>query len=159
MIIKELIKSQHESLEPQSSIIRCLDKHNGKRLTKKHIDELRKFEPTIRLMKVMSTTTIEWGHPSSSNRLLIANKITNVVVETGDIVARNPQYFEALRERNEQRLESLKKPGTILCLEQAIKDYTKARETLTEMLKYGGVFSADRHQIRETYHLEDGVTG
>lgn len=159
MNITELITSRHESTEPQNKIIKCLERHNGKPLTKRHIDQLKvEVDPTIRLSKQYDMSHIEWGPFGNVGKsLLIDNAIKHVKVDTADIVKRNPAYFDALIARNKQRLSILERPERITQLETQIKLFLKAKEELTDMLEHGGDFTADRHTIEETFGLDEGI--
>lgn len=107
-------------------------------------------------------TTIEWGDYNrtggkTGGRLLLDNKTTNVIIDTVDIVVRNPSYFNALRDRNKKRLAILKRPERIKELETQIKAFNDAKRQLSEMLAHEGDFTADRHEIRETFGLDKGI--
>ena len=157
MSIKELIQNNVERNAIQTGIIETLEKHNQKRLTKRHIDELKtQVDDSIYLSKRFGMTHIEWKVDGKEQSLLISHDIKNVVIDTVDIVDRNKGYFECLRERNKRRMATLNNPQRCKQLEDLIKNFQTARHILETALEAEGDFGPDRHTIKETFDLEGG---
>jgi hypothetical protein len=158
MNVKQLITDNIEPSRIQTRIIEVLERHNQKRLTKLHIDELKaQVDDTIYLSKRFGMTHIQWKEDGKDYQLLISHDIKNVVIDTVDIVDRNKGYFECLRERNKRRQATINRPERCKQLEELIEGYKLAKHLLDTALEADGDFGPDRHTIKETFDLEGGI--
>ena len=159
MNITKLIEDRIESTTIQNQIITSLEQHNQKRLNKRHIDELKdNVCDSIYLSKSYGMTHIQWTvrdleEGTKTQQLLISHDIKNVIVDTVDIIDRNPAYFEGLRKRNRERQVTLNKPNEIKALEKIIQTFLDARETLIPMLEN----VTDKYTIIKEFDLKDGI--
>lgn len=151
MSIRDLI--QMEPTEPQNSILAELKKLDGKLLTARTIDALKKAtgDASIRLDKSYTMTHIEWGdYRISGGRrggaLLVSHDIKNVRIDAAYIEEHNIAYFAALVERNRERANLLAAGDTLDKLEGAINAYNAAREELNTLLDS---LEVDRYKIEK----------
>jgi len=158
--LTQLIEDRIESLEPQTTILNYLRAINGKRINKRHIDELRRLtgDDSIRLSKRHGMANIEWGGYSLSRgnkggSLLIAYSEKNIEVDADWIKEKNPAYFDASVQRNERRKAVLKRPDLIEELAANIDIFQQAKANIEQLLD--GPFEPDRYSIQCAFNLED----
>lgn len=159
--IKEIIKAGIEPYEPQNTILKVLKEHEGKQLNKRLIAKLNEAcgRTDICLYQIANMTSIQWtvNHPelSTNQRLFVAYRVTNVMIDTAFISQHNPGLFEAAVKRNESRQKSLANETAIAELEATIKALTEAHAKLKEFFKYGGIFHEGSYSISKAYGLDE----
>lgn len=158
--LTQLIEDRIESPEPQTTILNYLRSINGKRINKRHIDELRRLtgDDRIYLSKRYGMANIEWGGYglSGGNKggsLLIAYSEKNIEVDADWIKEKNPAYFDASVQRNERRQAVLKRPDLIEELAANIDIFQQAKANIEQLLD--GPFEPDRYSIQDAFNLKD----
>jgi len=168
MTLQEFIASRMEPSEPQETILKVLAEHDGKRLTKKHIEAVAKAinDPSIRIIKQYGMTQIEWGcwtqtDGKEGGRLLVAYSVTNVVIDVEDIKDKNPAYFVAREARNAKRQAAIESPKcdelakALEELKAAKKALQAAQENVGQYFGFGDMFYVDLSAILKEFTGDD----
>jgi len=132
--IHDVLQSNLEDLSTPMTIIDVLRPHNGKRLTKRHAEAISATlgGRRVYIRKQYGMTSIEFGgygiqaDPDNGGSLLLTHTETNVVIDCDDIIKRNPAYFSAAQERNEQRWALMEDEQRLRRVADAINAYRTA---------------------------------
>lgn len=132
-----LIANSIEDPEPWATILKVLQRHDGKLLTKRHVDEICREtgRDDIYTSKRWATDLVV-GRGQHYHLIRLSDKTVNVKIDASFIHSRNLYFFDSLLERNAQRQEALKHSDVIELLAEAID---KAAELSAQLDKANGV--------------------
>jgi len=154
--IKDAIKI--ESDNPAATIIEVLKKFEGKQFGKKAVEAINRalgltgsFKP-FWLCKDYGMTQLKWYGDGKDSyfSMLICHETKHVMVDTADIIRRNPAYFEAKDERNEKRSNATARKIALLARQAA--NFVIAKDQLEAILD-DDAFEPDYHELKEIVGL------
>lgn len=163
--IRNLIASKIEDNRIPVIIAEVLKKHDGKKITKRHIDEIegeiskQLGENTLHyiyLSKTYGTTKITWKTRVRSkdyDQLYIADTDKNVVIDIDSIIKKNGAWYGALEKRNERRNQLLKDDLALQETAKAISDYIDAKKRLAAIIEKHD-FGSDEYCIQNLIKQE-----
>jgi len=155
--VRKIIQDSMEDAETPVAILSALRSHDGKRLTKRTIEAIRKetgIDDVVLRHRCMDTH-IEWGGYSRSKGdeggyIIVAYSEKNVVVDVAFIEKKNPCYFYASRERNEQRNKLLSPESTekLQDFVDAANEWKEAVEKLEPMFDYKNSLDVVKYRLQ-----------
>jgi hypothetical protein len=154
--VRAFLESQRESDEPDE-VLAILKTYDGRQLTKRILDKLPGGTDRWIINQFATMTHLETRdyHRSGGNtgiHILIAYKITNIMIDVSWIEQNNPAYFAGRRTRNESRDKVANSSSMLTIMADRLNAYAdakakleEAKDDLDKLTDYGGPFSADSY--------------
>jgi hypothetical protein len=157
--VLDIINRNWESDLPDS-VLEVWKQNEGKPLTKRILAKLPGGEDRWRFWQTAGMTNLEEKVYSNTNgnnglSLLLAHRLTNITIDSAELVTRNTHAFAARKERNAKRENARAYSLDLAGITTAINAVRKARAELAEaesLLEtytgYGCNFSPDSYDIK-----------
>lgn len=135
--LRNFVKSKMEDNGIPLALLEVLRKHNGKKLTKRILPDLKAVEPSCNIDHSMTYSEICWREKGNDRRIMVGRKTmdqnsSEIVIDADYAKEQSPWCFRALDERNASRTEFLKDPALFEILADKINAYNVALAELAE---------------------------
>lgn len=154
--VRAKLTAERESDEPDA-VLAVLKAHDGKQLTKRLLAKLPGGEARWLIRQVASMTSLEDRDylRSQGNRgihLLVAYRLTGVVIDAAWVAEHNPAYFGARVERNARRAACAENQAICQRMADVLNAYARAKAALEDagqaldgLTQHGEPFSPDQY--------------